>query len=77
MKEYTDNDLEHIRDIIRDNDAEDARAELATLHPADIAELNQNLDLDKAVSFWKQAEEAGGGSALLPKKIQMRKWIEE
>ena len=48
MKEYTDDDLEHIRNIIRNNDAEDARAELATLHPADIAELYQNLDIDQA-----------------------------
>ncbi|MGM9826757.1 MAG: magnesium transporter [Muribaculaceae bacterium] len=48
MKEYTDDDLERIRGIIENNDADDARAELATLHPADIAELYQNLDLEQA-----------------------------
>lgn len=48
MKEYTDDDLERIRSIIQANKSEEARAELATLHPADIAELYQNLDLDEA-----------------------------
>ena len=53
MKEYNDEYLEHIRKIINDNRAEEARAELATLHPADIAELYQNLDLDEAEYLYR------------------------
>lgn len=53
MKEYTDDDLERIRDVISKNDADGARAELATLHPADIAELYQNLDLDEAEYLYR------------------------
>lgn len=53
MKEYTDEYLEHIRDIIKSDRADDARAELATLHPADIAELYQNLDLDEAEYLYR------------------------
>ena len=48
MKEYTDDDLDRIREIIKENDADEARAELATLHPADIAELYKSLDIDEA-----------------------------
>ncbi|MDD6505828.1 MAG: hypothetical protein PUF39_00340 [Prevotellaceae bacterium] len=57
------------------NDTSEVKSGVVLEHAGDI--YAKNLDLDKAVSFWKQAEEAGGGSALLPKKIQMRKWIEE
>ena len=53
MKEYTDDDLERIRDIIQTNNADEARAELATLHPADIAELYQNLDIDEAEYLYR------------------------
>ena len=53
MKEYTDEYLEHIRAIIQAHDADEARAELATLHPADIAELYQNLDLDEAEFLYR------------------------
>ena len=48
MKEYTDEYLEHIRKVIHDNDIDQARKELKELHPADIAELYQNLDLEEA-----------------------------
>ena len=53
MKEYTDEYLEHIRRIIKADRADDARAELATLHPADIAELYQNLDIDEAEYLYR------------------------
>ena len=48
MKEYTPEYLEHIREIIDRGDEEAARTELADLHPADIAELYQELDLEQA-----------------------------
>ena len=65
MKEYTDDDLEHIRNIIRNNDAEDARAELATLHPADIAELYQNLDIDQAEYLFRLRDPATAADVLM------------
>ena len=39
--------LEHIRQIIAERNEEAARTELADLHPADIAELYQQLDLEE------------------------------
>ncbi|MDE6367847.1 MAG: magnesium transporter [Muribaculaceae bacterium] len=48
MKEYTPEYLEHIRQIIHSDDEVQARKELDDLHPADIAELYQNLELDEA-----------------------------
>lgn len=53
MKEYTDEYLEHIREIIKADRADEARSELATLHPADIAELYQNLNLDEAEYLYR------------------------
>ena len=57
MKEYTDEYLEHIRRIIEADHAEEARKELAGLHPADIAELYQDLDLDEAEYLYKLLDE--------------------
>ncbi len=48
MKEYTPDYLEYISDIIHRKDIETAKKELADLHPADIAELYQNLEYDEA-----------------------------
>ena len=53
MKEYTEEYLEHIRRIISENRIDDARAELESLHPADIAELYQNLDIDEAEYLYR------------------------
>lgn len=48
MKEYTPEYLEHIREVIHTQNIEIARKELEGLHPADIAELYQNLNLKEA-----------------------------
>lgn len=53
MKEYTDEYLEHIRSIIKADRTDEARAELASLHPADIAELYQNLDIADAEYLYR------------------------
>ena len=53
MKEYNEDYLEYIRKIINDNRADEARAELATLHPADIAELYKDLDLEEAEYLYR------------------------
>lgn len=53
MKEFNDQYLEHIRTIINDDRINEARAELATLHPADIAELYQELNLREAEYLYR------------------------
>jgi len=53
MKEYTPEYLDFLRDIINRRDEEAARKELTALHPADIAELYQDLDLDEAEFLYR------------------------
>ena len=65
MKEYTDEYLEHIRRIIEADHAEEARKELAGLHPADIAELYQNLDLPEAEYLFKLLDEEKAADVLM------------
>ncbi len=65
MKEYTDEYLEHIRKVIHDNDIDQARKELKELHPADIAELYQNLDLEEAEFLYKLLDEDTAADVLM------------
>lgn len=65
MKEYTDEYLEHIRKVIHDNDIDQARKELKELHPADIAELYQNLDLEDAEYLYKLLDEDTAADVLM------------
>lgn len=48
MKEFTPEYLAHLHKIIEDRADEAARDELSDLHPADIAELYRDLDIDEA-----------------------------
>ncbi len=48
MKEFTEADIERIEEIIDNQQSEAARREVAELHPADIAELFQELNLKQA-----------------------------
>ena len=48
MKEFTEADIERIEEIIDTQQSEAARREVAELHPADIAELFQELNLKQA-----------------------------
>ena len=48
MKEFTDQDIERIEQQIEEHNEEAIKQELADLHPADIAELFQSLDLRQA-----------------------------
>lgn len=48
MKEFTDADIERIENLIDDHKEERAREEINGLHPADIAELFQSLNLRQA-----------------------------
>lgn len=65
MKEYTDEYLKHISDIIAQDDKEQALAELESLHPADIAELYQNLDLEQAEYLFKLLDEDTAADVLM------------
>ena len=77
MKEYTDDYLHHIRDIIKADNAEEARAELATLHPADIAELYQNLELDEAEYLYRLLDEDTAADVLMELDEEDRKKLLE
>lgn len=48
MKEYTDDYLKSVKELVKTADVEAAKAFLSELHPADIAELFQDLDIDEA-----------------------------
>ncbi len=53
MKEYSPEDLENIRSIISTKDEAAARQLLDGLHPADIADLYQDLDLEEAEYLYR------------------------
>lgn len=65
MKEYTPEYLELISRIIADGDEAAARKELAELHPADIAELYQELDLDQAEFLYKLLDDDTAADVLM------------
>lgn len=48
MKEFTEQDIERIEELIDDHNAAEATQEINSLHPADIAELLQSLNLKQA-----------------------------
>lgn len=48
MKEFTETDIEHIEELIENQDKEAAQLEVKELHAADIAELFQSLNLRQA-----------------------------
>jgi magnesium transporter len=53
MKEFTEEYIDNIRRIIAQHDDDAARVILGDMHPADIAELYQDLDLDEAEYLYK------------------------
>ncbi|MDE6802709.1 MAG: magnesium transporter [Muribaculaceae bacterium] len=53
MKEFTQEYLERLRDIIASRDDQAALSELEDMHPADIAELYEELDLEEAEYLYK------------------------
>ncbi|MDE6755530.1 MAG: magnesium transporter [Muribaculaceae bacterium] len=57
MKEYSDQYIDEMRDIISRRDEAAARAELEQMHPADIAELYQDLDLEEAEYLYSLLDE--------------------
>lgn len=65
MKEFTPEYLDHIRDIVNNHDDKAAIAELADLHPADIAELYQDLDLEEAEYLYKLLDDDVAADVLM------------
>lgn len=65
MKEYTEQDLQEIRHIIERKDDDAARKLLTDLHPADIAELYQELDLDEAEYLFHLLDEETAADVLM------------
>ncbi len=65
MKEFTDEYLQQLKELIHSDDSEKARSELATLHPADIAELYQSLDIEEAEYLYKLLDEDTAADVLM------------
>lgn len=57
MKEFTEEYLDRMRDIAAARNEEEARKELEEMHPADIAELYQSLDLKEAEFLYDLLDE--------------------
>ncbi|MDE5686629.1 MAG: magnesium transporter [Paramuribaculum sp.] len=65
MKEFDEDYLNRIRSIIERRDDAEARRELADLHPADIAELYQDLNLDEAEYLYKLLDEETAADVIM------------
>ncbi len=65
MKEFTENDIERINSVIGRGDKEGARAEIADLHPADVAELIQQLDEEQAMFIFDLLDEDTAADVLM------------
>ena len=65
MREYTEEDIKRFEHIIDTHDREAALAELSELHPADIAELYQKLDLSQAEWLFGLLDEETAADVLM------------
>ena len=65
MKEFTEQDIERIQSIIGRGDTEAARAEIVDLHPADVAELIQQLDEEQAMFIFNLLDEDTAADVLM------------
>lgn len=65
MKEFTPEYLDKMRDIIAARDESAAGIELADMHPADIAELYQELDLEQAEYLYSLLDEETRAEVLM------------
>ncbi|MDE6101079.1 MAG: magnesium transporter [Paramuribaculum sp.] len=65
MKEFDEDYLNRIRSIIERRDDAEARRELSDLHPADIAELYQDLNLDEAEYLYKLLDEETAADVIM------------
>lgn len=65
MKEYTEEDLQNIKEIIAAGDNNRTLEFLADLHPADIADLYKDLDLDQAEYIYRLLDEDTAADVLM------------
>ncbi len=65
MKEYTDEDISHIKEIISADNKEQALEEVEEMPPADIAELYSNLDLNDFDYLFKLLDEEKRADVLM------------
>ncbi len=65
MKEFTPEYLDYVRGVIAARDEAAARALLDDLHPADIAELYQDLDLSEAEFLYKLLDDDVAADVLM------------
>lgn len=73
MKDFTEEYLEHIRDIIARKDQEAAEKELEEMHPADIAELYKDLDLEEAEYLFRMLDDDTRADVLMELDEEDRK----
>lgn len=65
MKEFTEEDLHNIKDIVERKDSDTAREQLKELHPADIAELFQSLDSEQSEYLFGLLDEETAADVLM------------
>lgn len=65
MKEFTPEYLDNIKEIIAQHQEDEARKLLADMHPADIAELYQELDLDQAEYLYQLLDDETAADVLM------------
>ena len=65
MKEFDENYIEHLKSIIAEDKRDEARRELAAMHPADIAGLYGNLELGQAEYLFKLLDEEMAADVLM------------
>ncbi len=65
MKEHTPEFLDDLKVIIERHDEEEAKKAIADLHPADIAELYQDLDLEEAEFLYKLLDDETAADVLM------------
>lgn len=65
MKEFDEEYIDRLRDVIARRDADEAKRELADLHPADIAELYQDLNLQEAEYLYKLLDEETAANVVM------------
>ncbi len=65
MKEFTEEDITNIENIIAQNDSDAVRKVIDDLHPADIAELIQKLDEEQAMFIFTHLDEDTAADVLM------------
>lgn len=73
MKDFTEEYLEQIKDIIARKDKEAAEKELEEMHPADIAELYKELDLEEAEYLFRMLDDDTRADVLMELDEEDRK----